>query len=59
MKFSIAFLSLLAAVAMAAPNVAPDNGALLDSRGVDCKKCRCSSRESCTVRFPLAANIPA
>ncbi|KAL8404425.1 hypothetical protein RB594_009322 [Gaeumannomyces avenae] len=49
MKFSVAFLSLLATLAMAAPNVAPaDNGVLLDSRGVNCKKCGCSSKESCT-----------
>ncbi|KAL8376881.1 hypothetical protein RB595_007828 [Gaeumannomyces hyphopodioides] len=49
MKFSIAILSVLATIAMAAPNVSPSlNGALLDSRGVDCKKCRCSSAESCT-----------
>ncbi|KLU85127.1 hypothetical protein MAPG_04158 [Magnaporthiopsis poae ATCC 64411] len=55
MKFSIAFLSLLAAVAMAAPSVAPDSNALLDSRDVDCKKCRCSSKESCTFQVSFGS----
>ncbi len=45
MKFTIALLSLLAAVAVASPaNV----DSPLEAR-IDCSKCGCSSAESCTV----------
>ena len=46
MKFAVAILSLLAAVAIASPAAVNNNP--LEAR-VDCNHCGCSSAESCTV----------
>ncbi|KAM7197757.1 hypothetical protein V8F20_006430 [Naviculisporaceae sp. PSN 640] len=52
MKFAITIITLLAGIAMATPAAMPVEGKAeaLDVRGsaVDCKKCGCSSAESCT-----------
>lgn len=50
MKFTFALISLLAGIAMATPAaVRSDQTNTLETRGFDCKKCRCSSAEACTV----------
>jgi hypothetical protein len=47
MKFSVAFLSLLASLAVASPGARNAEAGDLAARA-DCKHCGCSSTESCT-----------
>ncbi|KAH7348515.1 hypothetical protein BKA65DRAFT_594329 [Rhexocercosporidium sp. MPI-PUGE-AT-0058] len=46
MKFSLTIIALFAAVAMA--STLPASNPTFDAAGINCKKCGCSSKESCT-----------